>query len=882
MAKPPFKSLCKPLPKPVSKPVSKPLPKLLLLPRLIGLALGAAAFGSATAQEANQQLDTVEVRGVRATLKKNLAEKREAQNIVDSISAEDVGKFPDKNVADSLQRVPGISVDRIWGEGKAIFVRGTDKNLNMTQLNGQAVASSEWWLNEPQTRSFNYDVLPSEIVGSLDVYKSPSADQDEGSIGGLVIVKTRRPLAFKDPLTVQVAAEALYSKLPDETDPQLSGLLNWKNDDKTFGVLLAISSQKRHMRRDGLEQFSDGKYDVKDQNGVVTNAYASWGGGSAIFRQERERTTTNLALQFQPNPATDLVLNLMDSDMKMNNNNQNYLWQAGGLAVGGVISAVDPKFITVADGSKALVGGTFGPRTGVSFEPIYRESYIKSRVADLDGTYQGGSWQVHGQAGTTSSSGGSKHDRHFWMEGDTRTTISLGPDHYGVKYLDINPLDPNALTLKSGDDRIRRMDAKENYAQGDVTFDIDGSVIKAVKVGAKFRDNTLRNTRIQGTAGPGSPGWQSFSLADLSTGPSPLLSQAGGTSDALRQYAWFNDGLVVGKGIPMFDKAMTYTDVLNENYKIHERISAVYAKADFSVARFRGDVGLRVVRTQQTSDGYLGNAGGGFSPTSVDHNYTDALPSLNVVYDLSKEVVLRGAVSRAMARQTFDLLSPGLRRDGTVLSKGYAGNPLLKPVHANQAEIGAEWYYADAALLSGTFFIKKLDTFTYKASKSEQVGGETLTVERPYNTDNGADIKGVELQWQQPFGHTGFGTVVNYTFTDAKAGAVAGQPRLKVLGNSRDQFNFSGYYERGPITLRVSYNYRSKSYGNVEMGGQVVNAAYGQWDASASWDVTRNIALYASAVNINNEVIKSNTVDGIPIGLYENGARYSVGVRAKF
>lgn len=862
--------------------MAKPHFKPLLLPQLIGLALGGAALAPAFAQDANQQLETVEIRGVRATLKKNLAEKRESQNIVDSISAEDVGKFPDKNVADSLQRVPGISVDRIWGEGKAIFVRGTDKNLNMTQLNGQAVASSEWWLNEPQTRSFNYDVLPSEIVGSLDVFKSPSADLDEGSIGGLVIVKTRKPLAFKDQLTLQVSAEAMYSKLPGKTDPQLSGLLNWKSDDKTFGVLLAISSQKRHMRRDGLEQFSDGKYDVKDQNGAVTNAYASWGGGSAIFRQERERTTTNLALQFQPNPATDIVLNLMDSDMKMDNNNQNYLWQAGGLAVGGVISVTDPKFITVSDGSKALVGGTVGPKTGVSFEPIYRESYIKSRVADLDGSYQAGNWKLHGQVGTTNSSGGSSHDRHFWMEGDTRTTISLGPDHYGVKYLDISPLDPKALTLKAGDDRIRRMEAKENYAQGDVTLDFDNSPITAVKFGVKLRDNTLKNFRIQGTAGPTSTGWQSFTLADLSTGPSPLLSQAAATSDALTQYAWFDDGLVASKAIPMYDKAMTYKDVLNENYKIHERISALYAKADFSVAKFRGDFGLRFVRTQQTSDGYLGNSSGGFSPTSVGNNYTDALPSLNVAYDLSKELILRGSVSRAMARQTFDLLSPGLRRDGTVLSKGYAGNPLLKPVHANQAEIGAEWYYADASLISGTFFIKKLDTFTYKASKSEQVGSETLTVERPYNADNGADIKGFELQWQQPFGNSGFGTVVNYTFTDAKAGAVAGQPRLKVLGNSRDQFNFSGYYEQGPISLRVSYNYRSKSYGNVEMGGQVVNSAYGQWDASASWDVTNKVTVYASAVNLNNEVIKSNTVDGIPVGVYENGARYSLGVRAKF
>ncbi|CAM3910412.1 TonB-dependent receptor [Roseateles saccharophilus] len=867
--------------------MAKPHFKQNLLPHLIGLALGSAAVAPALAQEAApaagaQQLETVEIRGVRATLKKNLSEKRESGNIVDSISAEDVGKFPDKNVADSLQRVPGISVDRIWGEGKAIFVRGTDKNLNMTQLNGQAVASSEWWLNEPQTRSFNYDVLPSEIVGSLDVFKSPSADLDEGSIGGLVIVKTRRPLAFKDQLTVQAAAEAMYSKLPGKTDPQLSGLLNWKNDAKTFGVLLAISSQKRHMRRDGLEQFSDGKYDIQDQNGNVTNAYASWGGGSAIFRQERERTTTNLALQFQPNPATDIVLNLMDSDMKMNNNNQNYLWQAGGLAVGGVISVTDPKFISTSDGSKALVGGTVGPKTGVSFEPIYRQSYIKSRVADLDGSYQAGNWKLHGQLGTTSSEGGSSHDRHFWMEGDTRTTISLGPDHYGVKYLDISPLDPKALTLKSGDDRVRRMEGRENYAQGDVTLDIDNSVITAVKFGAKLRDNTLKNTRTQGSAGPGSAGWQSFSLADLSSGPSPLLSQAAATSDALTQYAWFDDGLVASKGIPMFDKAMTYKDVPNEDYRINERISAVYGRADFAAGKLRGDFGLRVVRTEQTSEGFLGNATGGFSPTSVKNSYTDALPNLNAIYELSKEVVLRGAIGKTMARQTFDLLSPGLRRDGTVLSKAYAGNPMLKPVHANQAEFGAEWYYADAALLSGTFFVKKLDTFTYKASKSEQVGSETLTVERPYNADNGADIKGFELQWQQPFGHSGFGTVVNYTYTDAVAGAVAGQPHLKVLGNSRDQFNFSGYYEQGSISLRISYNYRSKSYGDVEMGGQVVNAAYGQWDASASWDVTNKITVYASAVNLNNEVIRSNTVDGIPIGVYENGPRYSLGVRAKF
>ncbi|WP_273594714.1 TonB-dependent receptor [Roseateles koreensis] len=864
------------------------------MPQLLTAMLGALALQAvqaadqaaapavaASAAEA-EKLDLVEITGVRATLKKNLAEKRESLNIVDSIRAEDLGKFPDKNVADSLQRVPGISVDRSWGEGKAIFVRGTDKNLNMTQLNGQAVSSSEWWLNEPQTRSFNYDMLPSEIVGSLDVFKSPSADLDEGSVGGLVIVRTRKPMEFKDQLTLQGSVEAIYSKLPGKTDPQLSGLLNWKNDDKTFGVMVAVNKQKRTMRRDGLEMFSDGKYNIVDQNGVNTPAYAAWGGGSAIFRQDRERTTANLALQFRPNSATDIVLNYMNSDMKMDNNNQNYLWQAGGLAVNGNIAVTDPKFITTSDGTKALVGGTVGPKTGVSFEPIYRNSYVKSDVLDLDGTYQGSTWKAHGQVGSTSSEGGSSHDYHFWMEGDTRTQINMGPDTYGVKYLDINPLDPKALTLKGGNDRIRKMTGKENYAQGDVTFDVDNSVINAVKVGVKFRDNTLQNTRIQGTAGPGSAGWQSFSLADLSSGASPQLSQAANSPGALTQYAWFDDGLVASKGIPMYQKSMVYADVLSEDYKIHEKISAAYAKAEYATGKLRGDFGVRLVRTEQTSEGFAQLASGSFAPTSQTNSYTDALPNLNVVYDLSKEVILRGAVSRAMARQSFDLLNPGMVRDGTVLSKATAGNPMLKPVHSNQAELGAEWYFADASMVSGTAFIKKLDSFIYKNAQSEVVNGETLTVTRPYNADNGADIKGFELQYQQAFGNTGFGTVVNYTYTDAKAGAVAGQPRLQVLGNSRDQFNWSGYYEKNGLSLRLSYNYRSKSYGNLDMGGQDVNSAYGQWDATANYDITPKLSVYASAVNLTNELVRINTTDGLPIGVYENGARYGLGLRIKY
>lgn len=883
------------------------LTALKALPRLMALGLGAwASLGTAawaaedqllaqadtSAAAASrkaaggevQALDTVEVRGVRATVKRNLAEKRESQNIVDTISAEDVGKFPDKNVADSLQRVPGISVDRTWGEGRDIFVRGTDKNLNMTQLNGQAVASAYWWKNDAQSRGFNYDILPSEIVGSLDVYKSPSADLDEGSIGGLVIVKTRRPMDFKAPLTLQASAEATYSKLPKKTDPQVSGLLNWKNEANDFGVLLALSRQERSMRRDGLENFTDTtKYTIVDQNGVSTpNAYASWGGGSAIFRQDRKRTTANLVLQFRPNSRTDLVLNALNSDMDMNNNNQNYLWLAGGLAdKNNVLRVSDPKFITTSDGTKALVSGTVGPTDGVAFEPIYREAYIKSRLLDLDGSYVGEGWKLHGQVGITSAAGGSKHDRNFWFTGNTRTTFDMAKDRYDVKYLDISPLDASKLTLQGARDWIRRMEGKEKYAQGDLSWDIDGSFFSGVKVGLKYRDNTVSNRRTIGTVGPGSTGWQSLSLADLSTGASPLLSQAAASAGSLVQYAWVDDGLAASKGFTMYDKGMVYKEALGEYYRLNEKITAAYAKADFAVDRWRGDFGLRVVRTQQTSQANQDLDGkGNYQPVSLGRSYTEVLPSLNAVYELRRDIVVRGALSRAMARNTYSDLSASTEVSGTT-NAATAGNPLLKPYHANQAEIGIEWYFADASLLSATFFAKRLDTFIYTASKQESVGGVMRSVTRPFNADNGATINGVEMQWQQAFAG-GFGTLVNYTLTDAKSGSLAGGQRLNVVGNSRHQLNASVYYERNGVSLRLSHNYRSKSYGGLNEGGQDVTSAYGQWDASANWDLTPALSLFASAVNIGNAVIRTNTTDGLPVGVYENGSRYSLGLRAKF
>ena len=898
--------------------MTKPLFKKKLLPGLIAVMIGAVAIHAAHAADAANAADApqaapaeievtqvIEIRGIQETLNKNLATKRDAQNVMDSVSAEDIGKFPDKNIGDALQRVPGVTVENKLGVNRDVFIRGTNKDLNMAQLNGQDVASAYWWANDTQSRGFSFDILPSEIISSMDIYKSPSADQNEGTIGGLINIKTRKPFQFKEQLTVQFTVEDVYSDLPKKWDPQLSGMLNWKNDANTFGVLFALNDQKQTLQRNGLENFTDGgsQYNiVNSQTGAVTqNVMAAWGGGTPIFQQDRKRTTENLVLEFKPNRQTDISLSALNTHMELNNSNQNYLWLWGGTATpaaagatsgpSGTITVTNPNIIQTPTGP-ALVGGTVKTAgTGqlvngypiggnLAFEPIFRKAYIDSQVYDLDGTYKGAGWTAHGQAGVTSAKGGSSHDYDMWFAAPSSiTTNTAGANTFGVAYNQINPNDPSVMSLMSAHDHPREMKTTENYAQGDLTIDLNVPFLRDVKFGVKLTDSTNSNTQMSANDGPGQPGWQSLSLSAVSTGSTPKLNNYPGS---LQQFAMVNPSIFWNTVVPMYNQGMVYSNNWAADYSIKEQNTAAYAKSDFEVDKLRGDFGLRLVKTDDKSTGYQQLAGAtNFSSVTVDHSYTDALPSLNVVYDLRNDLVLRAAASRGMARPDWSQLSPALTPDGTITNKYSGGNPNLKPYHANQIEAGVEWYFADASMLSLTAFAKRLDTFIYTSSEFEMVNGVASQVVHSVNANAGATINGLEMQWQQPLGG-GFGMTANLTLTDAKSNATAeGQP-AQVVGNSKSYFNYSAFYEKSGFSARVSYNYRSKTFGGFDEGGQDITSAYGQWDANANYDITNHLSLFVTAVNLNNEFVRTNTTAGIPVGNYENGSRYSLGLRGKF
>ncbi len=855
--------------------------------------LSSTAFAqqvdNASAAEVEEALaiEEIVVSGIRKSLEAALDVKRDASSIVDAINAEDIGKFPDKNIADSLQRIPGVSVDRIWGEGRDIFVRGTDKTLNRTFMNGQNVSSAYWWANDNPGRGFNYSILASELISSLEVYKSPEADLDEGSIGGSVNVKTRRPMDL-DAWTIHGSVESQYSELPDQNDPQYSGLVSWKNDDETFGVLVSYTSQDRTVRRDGLEAFPyDATHTVTDQDGNVTeDVYAVWGGGSAIFSQERERATTNVTLQFRPNDAWDIAVNYVDSDMTMDNNNQNYLFMPGGFSLDGSggrtpDTVTNPRFITASDGNPILMGGTFEndsniTRAGAAIEPIFRDAYVQSSVFDLDANYLGDGFTVHLQAGLTDAVGGSKRDMGYWFEAPTRTTLNLDKNIVEIQYHDLDPNDASVLTMASARDWKRKMEDEESYLQGDITFDVNWQMVHELKFGLKHRDHTIENQRTAGSTDSSHPNWRVISMDEVSNSLTPTLHGESATAGSLVSYAQVDNNLAQSVIDPMLASGvMTYVFDERAYYELNEKITAAYVKASFEQGNLRGNVGVRAVQTDQTSTGYIDGSLG-----DISRDYTDYLPSLNVVYQFSDDLLFRGAISKAMARPTFQNLSANITIDATNGS-ATAGNPELEPYYANQFEAGLEWYFQDAALLSATYFKKELDTFIFSRASQEVIDGDTLSVTRPFNHDEGADIQGIEVQWQQELAY-GFGVVANYTWTDASVPSIDNGADLELPGNSEDQFNGSVYYENDQFSARLSYNYRSESFGAQTSGSQIQTDAYDQWDATLNWNATDNIDVFATAVNITNEIIYQSTTDGIPVGYYENGARYSVGVRAKF
>lgn len=876
---------------------------------LIGTAVAMALYGHHTPAYSQQNsgrqgeqddgLQEVVVTGIRASLRESLETKRNATAIVDAITAEDVGKFPDKNLAEALQRVPGIVINREFGEGERVSLRGTGPNLTRTLLNGHALATADWFILDQlnTTRSFNYLMLPSDIIGQVAVYKSPQADFEEGGVGGTINVVTRNPLDLQ-PLTIYGSVQAAYMDLADETNPQASGLVSWRNEAGTLGILGAAVYQERNIRRDGVEVL--GYFDADP--GLDTLLAPSLI-GSALFEQERVRKGGNFGVQFRPSEAVELNLTGLYSRFDADNINQNFLaWGVRAIGNGGTLTNATVVGDTAVAGRIASAGGG-GSDFGVVYDAIDRFATAETRNADLDGIFRfADDWTLHLKLGYTDAKGNTDSQPFVEFGAPAVFDYDLRGRTPQVSFANVDPTDPADLQFIFSSLHQILNDDSERYAYADLERAVDLGALRSVKFGAKHTDHDRELVFNATTYGGFHVPINSTPATAFAGGPTPGDFLGSIASPGTLTRYWQVDRGAVER--ILFDNLAAGPGRIpypQQNFSVTERSYAGYVMGNMEGARWRGNVGVRYVRTEQTSSGNvvspLGsvqNAFGNFDPLTVERSYDDVLPSVNLAYDMTEDLVLRFAAARVMARADFTDIAPRASLNPGALT-GTSGNPNIDPYRANQADLSLEWYPDRNTLLAVALYYKDIKSFitdspvtqnftvqsqSAPATACTQAGPNLFSCPFLINqrsNGGGGRIQGFELAATRPL-WGGFGVQANYAYTDAEADN--GDP---IPQSSKDQFNITGYFENPRLSARLAYTYRSDFFVTFDRSTQLNQKALESLDASLAVNLTEAVALTFDGVNLTNEKIVQYASDTFrPRAIYDNGRIYFAGVRVKF
>jgi iron complex outermembrane receptor protein len=687
-------------------------------------AVQAQTAGNAATPPADQ-LQEVVVTGIRASLQESLELKRASTSVVDVITAEDVGKMPDKNIADSLKRVPGITVSSAganeggFDENDRISMRGTGPSLTQTLIDGHNVASGDWFvLDQTGTvgRSVSYTLLPSELVSKVVVHKSSEASLIEGGVAGTVDIITRRPLDFKKPFSFEASAGAVYADLPSKTDPQLNALVNWKDDDSSFGVMLQGFYEKRHLRRDGVELLGYDTIGACSQvvTGIAGGGAAQPGGGcagavtltphpnlanvqyptdigAAFFEQERKRTGGLINVEWKVNDAVDLDLSGFYSKLDAPNFNRNYLlWDTHFISFGAG-QAPDPGYTVVNNTlTNAHFTGVPGTLYGIYDQISRPDESASSNFINLDGKFvlsnrltlaaQVGISKGHGKSPTqnvSETSPGAGAGAFWQLNG-----IGSGPNFNLIGVNNTQPFppgNPGALTFGwiFGAQDVDTYD-KESWGKLDATFDLpDSGAWKDLKFGVRYteHDRNSIGSIAQGptfSGGPSGAGGVSPLNYPTTYSNYPSNFNTFGGQIPTGVWYWTPAQLAVYDCCGNTQRDPTLRAYPPYWFGLTEKDTAAYVQGDFKGDRWTANFGLRYVRTGEDTITYIpapaaatastpgfvgGSLFGNFLGVPVSKTYNDVLPSANFRWEFDKELIGRVAVAETMTRPDYSALS---------------------------------------------------------------------------------------------------------------------------------------------------------------------------------------------------------------------------------
>jgi len=707
-------------------------------------------------------LDTVQVSGVRSSLQKSQIIKQDFIGTVDAVSAEDVGKFPDQNVADALQRVPGVSVDRSGGESRFITVRGFGPEFNVVTFNGRTMAT------ENEGREFSFDILPSELISAAEVQKTSMADSTEGSIGATVNIRTQRPLDNPG-LHVAATVAGVYDSMSKDTKPKVSGLISKTNADGTLGGLLSVVHyQRSHI---GERVTTEGwLHGVAGLNGIALPRNLRYD----VNQEKRTRSGVNAALDWHPSDTIKLGVDAMYSRYKLESDTD---------AVG---FFTDPEDIIDIRANENNTATWY--KTGDRGSPIIahtRYSGVGSLRNSTNTNQQFGAnldWQLSEQTILEMDGSWSK------AESDARNVFAnLGPINTGVTpewnlnpgafptYSNLVPItgtsDLRVYVASRSSNRLSD-DIREFKTQLSRSF-YDG-VLSRLQFGASgsTRTKQLRDSMtVHGDLGAGYYGSGVLFPARLvrvfnggnvagAGGPSEWL-----TYDPNEYMTWLESEEAWGQLLPGGsaynpadpERAQRLLDLMAEHgggfnpvipwplsdWKVREKNYAAFAQADFEgdwgAMPWKLNVGVRYIRTDLTSEASSAQVAS-ITPDPIDptivfihfteplpltkhSRYHDWLPSLNFRLNLRDDLVLRASASKTVTRPTLTNLRANESIGARAGEPGIwnTGNPDLKPYTAKNVDLGLEWYINDTSYIALAGFYKNVSNFVAMITQSTAI-----------------------------------------------------------------------------------------------------------------------------------------------------------------
>ena len=860
-------------------------------------------------------LDTVVVAGIRGSIEKSLSVKRDAKSHVEVITSEDVGKMPDKNVADSLMRLPGVNTSSAsaneggFDENDRVSMRGTNPSLTQTLMNGHQVSSGDWFvLNQSGTvgRSVTYTLLPSELVGRIVVHKSSEASLVEGGVAGSVDIQTRKPLDFANATTFSANLGAVYADKPNKLDPQVSAFFSAKNAASTAGFLVQVFSEERHLRRDGQEilgysQFSNNPSVAGEAADVHPDLLGVWYPsliGSALFEQERKRKGGMIDIQFKPTENLMIDLNAFTSKLDAPNYNRNYmLW--GAHFING--NSPDAGYVVR---NNTLVQANWAPEVGTQtgiYDQISRpDAGSDSNFLALDFNWQASSaLAINGSFGSTRGHG--KTPTQDVAEWDTGKGTGAGYHFNGISSgADWNLGTENtASPVNASLDWIfglQNVNVKddEKWGQLDGVYTPSAGTMARLKFGVRWTDH---NRSLDGVIAQG-PNWgfDPFNPAHYPSGfenyPGNYASGIGG---AFPHNVWY----YTAEQLAQFNAVGANRDPVSRHYypaeyALEETNRAAYLQADFEGERWSGNVGIRYVQTKEhvvsnqdfgygpfPSDATTGSAFGNFRPIAFDNTYNDFLPSVNFKYDVNDDTVLRLAASKTMTRADYSALAGNLSLSPPAspgqLGSGSASNPDLKPVRSTNFDVAYEWYFAPESLLSLSAFYMDLTSYiglghitqNYVTFSSWAPNGTPVDYVLSAPINSSGSVKGFEFSYQQPV-FDNFGVNFNYTYADGKE--KGGGP---LVGTSRNTYNVGGYYEDEKFNARLSYTYRSEFFSGLDRSTAFSQASVGNLSASLGYKINDQFSVTLDALNLNNPTLRYFALSkDQPRSIYQSGRQY--------